>query len=96
MFTFLCAFKPHDLLVFLQEGSISPEPYSDSQDSGTESEEATDDDDESFEDDEHGDATQESDANDDLENASSENCSESGHSRDDDLHDSKARIFTLL
>lgn len=72
-----------------REGSISPEPYSDSQDSGTESEEATDDDDESFEDDEHGDATQESDANDDLENASSENCSESGHSRDDDLHDSK-------
>ncbi|XP_035551636.1 rho GTPase-activating protein REN1-like isoform X1 [Juglans regia] len=67
-----------------REGSMSPEMYSDSEESGSESEEATDAD-ESYE----GDATQESDADDDLENASSESCGESGNSRNIDFCDAK-------
>ncbi|KAF5456016.1 hypothetical protein F2P56_025533 [Juglans regia] len=67
-----------------KEGSMSPEMYSDSEESGSESEEATDAD-ESYE----GDATQESDADDDLENASSESCGESGNSRNIDFCDAK-------
>ncbi|KAM3682455.1 hypothetical protein ACJW31_12G074500 [Castanea mollissima] len=70
------------------EGSISPEIYTDTEESGSESEEATDDD-ESYEDDEYGDATHESDAEagDNLENASGETCSESGDPGDYDLCD---------
>uniref|UniRef100_A0A2N9FKR3 Rho-GAP domain-containing protein n=1 Tax=Fagus sylvatica TaxID=28930 RepID=A0A2N9FKR3_FAGSY len=79
------------------EGSISHEIYTESEESGSESEEATDDDD-SYEDDEHGDATQESnaEADDDLENASSETCSESDDSGDNDLCDDKACLCTFL
>ncbi|XP_062164103.1 rho GTPase-activating protein REN1 isoform X2 [Alnus glutinosa] len=71
-----------------KEGSMSLELYTDSEESGSESEEPTD---ESYEDDEHGDATQESDADadEDFENASSGTCSESGDSRDDDPCDNK-------
>ncbi|KAG6648749.1 hypothetical protein CIPAW_07G167200, partial [Carya illinoinensis] len=65
-----------------REGSMSPEMYNGSEESR--SEEATDAD-ESYE----GDATQESDADDDLENASSESCGESGNSRDNDFCDTK-------
>ncbi|XP_075649052.1 rho GTPase-activating protein REN1 isoform X3 [Castanea sativa] len=70
------------------EGSISPEIYTDTEESGSESEEATDDD-ESYEDDEYGDATHESDAEagDNVENASGETCSESGDPGDYDLCD---------
>lgn len=75
-----------------KEGSMSLDLYTDSEESGSESEEATDDD-ESYEDDEHGDATQESDADadadEDFENASSGTCSESGDSRDNDPCDNK-------
>ncbi|KAE8056965.1 hypothetical protein FH972_013693 [Carpinus fangiana] len=69
-----------------KEGSMSLELYTESEESGSESEGATDDDDESYEDDEHGDATQESDAgaDEDFENASSGTCSENGGSRDND------------
>ncbi|PON63462.1 Rho GTPase activating protein [Parasponia andersonii] len=72
------------------EDSVSPEPYTDSEESGSESEEATDDD-ESYEDEDNDDAAQESDAgtDDDPENASSETCSESGDSGDDVLYDNK-------
>ncbi|KAG2692487.1 hypothetical protein I3843_08G055300 [Carya illinoinensis] len=70
------------------EESMSPEIYTDSEESGSRSEEATDDD-ESYGDDEHGDATQESDADDDLENVSNESCSESADSRDDYFCDAK-------
>ncbi|PON70488.1 Rho GTPase activating protein [Trema orientale] len=72
------------------EDSVSPEPYTDSEESGSESEEATDDA-ESYEDEDNDDATQESDAgtDDDPENASSETCSESGDSGDDVLYDNK-------
>ncbi|XP_035549495.1 rho GTPase-activating protein REN1-like isoform X4 [Juglans regia] len=70
------------------EESMSPEIYTDSEESGSQSEEATDDD-ESYGDDEHGDATQESDADDDLENVSNESCSESGDSGDEYFCDAK-------
>ncbi|XP_024028811.1 rho GTPase-activating protein REN1 [Morus notabilis] len=72
------------------EGSISPEPYTDSEESGSESEEATDDD-ESYDDDENDDATQDSEArtNDDPKNASSVTCSEGDDSGDDSLCDDK-------
>jgi hypothetical protein len=74
---------------------MSLELYTDSEESGSESEEPTD---ESYEDDEHGDATQESDADadEDFENASSGTCSESGDSRDDDPCDNKACLCTFL
>lgn len=77
----------------MQEGSISPEPYTDSEESGSESEEATDDD-ESYDDDENDDATQDSDArtNDYPKNASSVTCSEGDDSGDDSLCDDKVRI----
>lgn len=80
----------------MQIDSVSPEPYTDSEESGSESEEATDDD-ESYEDNENDDATQESDAgtDDDPENASSETCSESGDSGDDILYSDKV-ISDLL
>ncbi|XP_062099955.1 rho GTPase-activating protein REN1-like [Humulus lupulus] len=68
------------------EDSMTPEPNTESEESGSESGEATDDD-ESYEDDENDDATQESD--DDPENASSEMCSESGDSGDSVLHNDK-------
>ncbi|XP_030502800.2 rho GTPase-activating protein REN1 [Cannabis sativa] len=69
------------------EDSMTPEPNTESEESGSESGEATDDD-ESYEDD---DATQESDAetDDDPENASSEMCSESGDSGDIVIHNNK-------
>lgn len=78
---------------------MSLDLYTDSEESGSESEEATDDD-ESYEDDEHGDATQESDADadadEDFENASSGTCSESGDSRDNDPCDNKVCLCTFL
>ncbi|GMN40114.1 hypothetical protein TIFTF001_009342 [Ficus carica] len=72
------------------EGSIAPEPYSDTEESGSESEEVTDDDD-SYDDDQSDDAMQDSDArtDDDPENASSATCSESGDSGDNSLCDDK-------
>lgn len=81
----------------LQEGSISPEIYTDTEESGSESEEATDDD-EYYEDDEYGDATHESDAEagDNLENASGETCSESGDPGDYDLCDDQVCLCTFL
>lgn len=92
---FLCAFELHELVVCVQEESMSPEIYTDSEESGSQSEEATDDD-ESYGDDEHGDATQESDADDDLENVSNESCSESGDSGDEYFCDAKACLYTFL
>lgn len=68
---------------------MSLELFTDSEESGSESEEATD---ESYEDDEHDDA----DADEDFENASSGTCSESGDSRDDDPCDNKACLCTFL
>ena len=75
----------------MQEGSVSPEPYTDSEESGSGSEEATDD--ESYEDDEDEDSSQGSypGADDDLKNASSETCSGSGDSGDNSPCDDKAR-----
>ncbi|XP_021283843.1 rho GTPase-activating protein REN1 isoform X2 [Herrania umbratica] len=81
-------------------GSVSPDLYSDSEESGSESEEATDDgesyeDDEDYEDDDCDDATQMSDAyNDDDESnddddLASRTGSESGHSINNDLDDNK-------
>ncbi|XP_059636378.1 rho GTPase-activating protein REN1 [Cornus florida] len=69
------------------EGSMSPEPYTDSEVSGSESEELSDDD-ETFEDDE---AMGGSDASvdDDLEHASRRTCNQAGHAGDDDMHDNK-------
>lgn len=77
----------------MQEGSIAPEPYSDTEESGSESEEVTDDD-ESYDDDQGDDAMQDSDArtDDDPENASSATCSEIGDSGDNSLCDDKVRI----
>jgi hypothetical protein len=78
---------------------MSLELYTESEESGSESEGATDDDDESYEDDEHGDATQESDAgaDEDFENASSGTCNENGGSRDNDPPcDNKACLCTFL
>lgn len=74
------------------EGSITPDLYSDSEESGRESEEQSDyDDDDSFEDDEHDDAMDDRDEyTDDLENASSGTYSESHHSGDDDSYGDKS------
>ncbi|XP_024930497.3 rho GTPase-activating protein REN1 isoform X2 [Ziziphus jujuba] len=68
------------------EGSMSPDLYVNTEESGSDTEEETDD--ESYEDDE---MTEESDieTDGDIENASSVTCSESGDSRDDDLDDDK-------
>ncbi|KAF5746773.1 rho GTPase-activating protein REN1-like isoform X2 [Tripterygium wilfordii] len=73
------------------EGSMSPELFSDTEESGSEAEEATDDD-ESYEDDEDDDATEGTDVYtvDDLENASSGACSNSGESGEEDIHDDKS------
>ncbi|OMO50717.1 hypothetical protein CCACVL1_30305 [Corchorus capsularis] len=78
------------------EGFVAPDLYSDSEESGSESEEATDDDesyedDEDYEDDECDDATEESDAynDDDDEDVVSGTGSESGHSVNNDLDDDK-------
>ncbi|KAJ0025588.1 hypothetical protein Pint_08449 [Pistacia integerrima] len=70
------------------EGSLSPGLYS--EESGSETEEASDDDG-SYEDDENDDMTEDSDAytDDDLENASSESCSESCGSAKIDRDDNK-------
>ncbi|XP_006472495.2 rho GTPase-activating protein REN1 isoform X2 [Citrus sinensis] len=73
------------------EGSASPEElYSESELSGSGTEEATDDD-ESYEDDDQDGATPESDAytDDDLDNASSRSCSESGESGDSVVYKDK-------
>ncbi|XVF64876.1 hypothetical protein PTKIN_Ptkin09bG0202000 [Pterospermum kingtungense] len=76
------------------EGSVSPDLYSDTDESGSESEEATDDDeyyedDDDYDDDEYDDGTQESDAYDDDDYVSSGTGSESGHSDKNDLDDDK-------
>uniref|UniRef100_A0A5B6YI02 Putative rho GTPase-activating protein REN1 n=1 Tax=Davidia involucrata TaxID=16924 RepID=A0A5B6YI02_DAVIN len=70
------------------EGSMSPELYSDSEESGSESEELTDDDG-TFEDD---DATEGSDADvdEDFEHASNGTCSEASDAGDNDLYDDKS------
>lgn len=62
----------------LQEHALSPDIYSDSEESGSESEEETDDDG-SYEDDEHGDVTQDSEleSEDDLAHTSNESHSSS-------------------
>lgn len=77
------------------EGSASPEElYSESELSGSGTEEATDDD-ESYEDDDQDGATPESDAytDADLDNASSRSCSESGESADSIVYNDKdARV----
>ena len=81
-----------------QEGSASPEElYSESELSGSGTEEATDDD-ESYEDDDQDGATPESDAytDDDLDNASSRSCSESGESGDSVVYKDKVCYRTLL
>ncbi|KAJ7958935.1 Rho GTPase activating protein [Quillaja saponaria] len=72
------------------EGSLSPELYTDSEESGTESEEATDDD-ESYDDDEHDGSFQESDADADADDdlASNETYSETSDSGSNDLYDDK-------
>ncbi|XVF36606.1 hypothetical protein REPUB_Repub19eG0071600 [Reevesia pubescens] len=71
------------------EGSVSPDIYSDTEESGNESEEATDDD-ESYEDDDCDDAAQGSDAYTDEDYLASGTGSESGHSVNhlDDYKDS--------
>ncbi|XP_021903396.1 rho GTPase-activating protein REN1, partial [Carica papaya] len=73
--------------IFGEGSTLTADLYSDTEESGSESEEATDDDD-YYEDDENDDGTQESEAytEDDHENASSETGSESGESGDDDLN----------
>ncbi|XP_022773090.1 rho GTPase-activating protein REN1-like [Durio zibethinus] len=76
------------------EGYVSPDLYSDTEESGSESEEATDDDesyedDEDYEDDECDDATQASDAYNDDEYEASGTGSESGHSVNNDLDDDR-------
>ena len=82
-----------------QEGSVSPDLYSDMEES--ESEEATDDDgsyedDEDYDDDECDDATQGSDAYSDDDYVASGTGSESGHSVNNDLDDDKACSSTFL
>ncbi|GAY41509.1 hypothetical protein CUMW_060010 [Citrus unshiu] len=80
------------------EGSASPEElYSESELSGSGTEEATDDD-ESYEDDDQDGATPESDAytDDDLDNASSRSCSESGESGDSVVYKDKKNIAPFL
>ncbi|XP_022768431.1 rho GTPase-activating protein REN1-like isoform X2 [Durio zibethinus] len=76
------------------EGSVSPDLYSDTEESGSESEEATDDDesyedDEDYEDDECDDATRGSDASNDDDYVASGTGSYSGHSVNNGLHDDK-------
>ncbi|XP_022733007.1 rho GTPase-activating protein REN1-like isoform X2 [Durio zibethinus] len=79
------------------EGSVSPDLYSDTEESGSESEEATDDDesydddddDEDYEDDECDDATEGSVAYNDEDYETSGTGSESGHSVNNDLDDDK-------
>lgn len=68
----VCAVRASQLTL-LQEHALSPDIYSDSQESGSESEEETDDDG-SYEDDEHDDLTQDSEleSEDDLGHTSSE------------------------
>lgn len=85
----------------MQEVSISADLYSDSEDSGCESEEQTDDeDDDADADDEtmehdvierHG-----ADTDDALEHSSNGTGSESGNNGDDDLCHDKARFCTLI
>ncbi|EOY15420.1 Rho GTPase activation protein with PH domain, putative isoform 3 [Theobroma cacao] len=75
-------------------GSVSPDLYSDSEESGSESEEATDDgesyeDDEDYEDDDCDDAIQASDAYNNDDDVASRTGSESGHSINNDLDDDK-------
>ena len=77
-----------------QEGLVSPDLYSDTEESGSESE-ATDDD-ESYEDDECDDATEGSDAYNDDDYVASETGNESGHSVNNDLDDDKACSSTFL
>ncbi|XP_057975106.1 rho GTPase-activating protein REN1 isoform X2 [Malania oleifera] len=79
------------------EASVSADLYSDSEESGSESEDPTDDDDdndesyEDDEDDEHDDETDDlEDYTDDLEHAPGRTCSESGDSGDSDLYDNKS------
>ena len=83
-----------------QEGSVSPDPdlYSDTEESGSESEEATDDDEsyEDYEGDECDDATQGSEAYNDDDYVASGTVSESGHSVNNDLDDDKACSSTFL
>lgn len=67
--------------MLLQEGSMSPEIYEDTEESGSGTEEGIDD--ESYEEDEMTESDPETDG--DIENASSVTCSESGDSRDNDL-----------
>ncbi|GAV66818.1 PH domain-containing protein/RhoGAP domain-containing protein/Lzipper-MIP1 domain-containing protein [Cephalotus follicularis] len=68
------------------EGSLSPDLYSDSEESGSESEEGTDDD-ESYEDGEHDESDGYTDA--DLENGSSGTCGHSSSSTDNELDNDK-------
>ncbi|KAA8528347.1 hypothetical protein F0562_035702 [Nyssa sinensis] len=72
------------------EGSMSPELYSDSEGSESESEELTDDDG-TFEDDGHDDATEGSDVDvdEDFEHASNGSSSEASNNGDNDLYDDK-------
>ncbi|GMI91001.1 ROP1 ENHANCER 1 [Hibiscus trionum] len=70
------------------EGCVSPDLYSDSEESGSESEEEADDDDESYEDDECEDESQGSD--DDNDSAESGTGSENGHSKSGDDKDSES------
>lgn len=84
-----------------QVGSVSPDLYSDSEESGSESEEATDDgesyeDDEDYEDDDCDDAIQASDAYNNDDDVASRTGSESGHSINNDLDDDKACFSTFL
>ncbi|KAK2992107.1 hypothetical protein RJ640_023490 [Escallonia rubra] len=74
----------------LQESSMSPELYTDSEESGSHSEELSDDD-ETFEDDgdDYTTGGSDGDADDDFENASSRTCSEIGDTDDRKLYDAK-------
>ena len=79
-------------LLSLQEGSMSPGLYSDSDECGSEDEEVTDDD-ESYVDD----ATEESDVytDEDHDNASSGTCTQSGESGEDDPSDYEVHPLDL-
>ena len=82
---------------------MSADLYTDSEESGCETEEQTDDDDDDDDDDEileddgYDDVTEDPDADtdDDLEHSSNGTCSESGNNGDDDLCHDKARSCTL-
>ncbi|KZV43362.1 hypothetical protein F511_19238 [Dorcoceras hygrometricum] len=73
------------------ECSVTPEPYTDSEDSGSESEEITDDDEDSFDDDMDDDATEDShaDAEDDFENELSATSSDTS---DMEYHKKKVQV----